>query len=549
MWDTAKLVCLAGFVIGTNHEFAARAGELWTRAHWPGLAAFAGVWLAALAALLIVSFSASTWLRVLWSLPVALSAFLGHLAYAITGHHLAFYDVVLYASEQARWGNALALYSSWLAPVLAWVAIGVVGIWLPPRRALRIPRGQVLAPALPLALIAALLVAEAGKGTRALPEQFSPLAMLLVAAAQRPFELGAARENVPTPAEHPPLAEDVFLVIDESVRADFLDPNGARGVTPFLASHAAAFANFGYAISGNNCSLFANLILRYGGTRESLAETLRSGPSIWAWAHAAGLHTVYIDGQLARGRLQNGMTLGERREIDELVQLGDAPTTERDDRAAGALAALAHDGRRSFALVNKWGSHFPYARNYPPESVSFQPSMSPDEPIGSDRERLLGAYRNSVRWTTDRFFERLLAADLGGSALIYTSDHGQNLLDRGVVTHCSSDDPHPLEGVVPLLVLAGPPALRERFAQASARSLDRASHFEIFPTLLELFGFDPARRARYGPSLLDPPGPVRARAFTYGPVIGLAREPQWLELPGDVRALALASSLLSPAAR
>ena len=510
---------------------------------------FGAVWLAALAALGLVAFSASLRLRVLWSLPIAISAFLGHLAYAITGHHLAFYDVVLYASEQARWCDALALYSSWLAPVIGAVGVGLLGMWLPPRRPLRNARGLALAPAVPIALIAGVLVAQAGKGTRALPEQFGPLAMLLVAGVQQPFELGAAREAVSASPEHAALARDVFLVIDESVRADFLDPNGARGVTPFLASRAGAFANFGYAVAGNNCSLFANLILRYGGTRGSLAETLQSGPSIWAWAHAAGFDTVYIDAQLAHGRLQNGMTLGERREIDELIQLGDAPILERDERAALALAALVRDGRRSFALVNKWGSHFPYAHNHPPEAAHFQPAMGSDEPIGGDRERLLASYRNSVRWTTDGFFERLLGADLGESVLIYTSDHGQNLLDRGVVTHCSSADPHPLEGVVPLLVLAGPPALRERFAAAAAQRLDGASHFEIFPTLLELFGFDAARTARYGPSLLDPPAPVEVRAFTYGPVIGLVREPLWLETPGNLRALALGSSALRSAAR
>lgn len=510
----------------TNHEVAARIVEFWGRAHWTGLAVFAAIWLAALAVLLITAFSVSRLVRVLWSLPIALSAFLGHLAYSITGHHLAFYDVVLYASEQAHWGDVLRLYSSWIESAVAWVGVGLLGFWLPPRRALRIPLGSALAPALPLGLIAGLLLGEAGKGTRALPEQFSPLTMLLVAAVQRPFQSTSPREIVASGPEQPPLTEDVFLVIDESVRADFIDPNGARGVTPFLASRSGEFANFGYAVSGNNCSLFSNLILRYGGTPESLTQTLRSGPSIWAWAHAAGFRTVYIDAQLEGGRLQNGMTLGERNEIDELIQL-EAPITERDERAADLLATFSRDGTRTFALVNKWGSHFPYAQNYPADAAPFQPAMAPDEPIGGDRERLLGAYRNSVLWTTDRFFERLLKADVGASALIYTSDHGQNLLERGVVTHCSAVDPYPLEGVVPLLVLAGPAELRERFSHAAARGLDRASHFEIFPTLLELFGFDPARRARYGPSLLDPRRDESARGFTYGPVIGPAREPLW----------------------
>jgi lipid A ethanolaminephosphotransferase len=547
--DAAKLVCLAWFVFATNHEVSARAHELWERGHWLGLAAFGAIWSAALVALAAVAWNGSRKLRVLWSAPIALSALLGDLAYAITGHHLAFYDVVLYASERAHWGNALTLYSSWLAPILRDTAIGLLGFWLAPQR--RSPRALAAAsaPAIPLALIAALIGAEAGKGTRALPEQFAPLAMLMVAAIVQPLDPGEAREAAPLPPEVPPLVRHVFLIVDESVRADFLDLNGAQGVTPFLASRSGDWGNFGYAVAGNNCSLFANLILRYGGTRDSLARTLRSGASIWSFAHAAGFRTVYVDAQLSGDRLQNGMTPGERREIDRVVQLGDAPILERDERVAAELVALAREDQPSFALVDKWGSHFPYAHNYPPEAEHFAPALRGDEPIGSDRVRLLNAYRNSVRWTTDRFLERLLQADLSQAVVLYTSDHGQNLLDRGVVTHCNSSDPHPLEGVVPLLVLAGPPDLRARFARAAQAKLDRASHFELFPTALELMGYPPQRRTRYGPSLLDPeptPGP---RAFSYGPVIGLSREIHWREVPPDARALALESSTSMGGAR
>ena len=71
------------------------------------------------------------------------------------------------------------------------------------------------------------------------------------------------------------------------MRGDFLDVNERRGVTPYLRSQRERFANFGYAVSGNNCSLFSNLILRYGGIRERLSESDHTFPSIWAYAKAA----------------------------------------------------------------------------------------------------------------------------------------------------------------------------------------------------------------------------------------------------------------------
>ena len=44
--------------------------------------------------------------------------------------------------------------------------------------------------------------------------------------------------------------------------------------------------------------------------------------------------------------------------------------------------------------------------------------------------------------------------------VFYTSDHGQNLLDRGIQTHCNTVEPHPFEGFVPAAVLTDIPSLK-----------------------------------------------------------------------------------------
>jgi hypothetical protein len=85
---------------------------------------------------------------------------------------------------------------------------------------------------------------------------------------------------------------------------------------------------------------------------------------------------------------------------------------------------------------------------------------------------------------------------------------------------------------------------------AARRRLDAASHFDLFPTLLEMMGFDPsATTARYGSSLLARGGPTTARAFTYGPVIGFVRDARWQPVPDDLRSRAAASSGLTVGSR
>src|SRR3546814_13546772 len=88
--------------------------------------------------------------------------------------------------------------------------------------------------------------------------------------------------------------------------------------------------------------------------------------------------------------------------------------------------------------------------------------------------------------------------------MIYTTDHGQNLHERGdpgLSTHCSVD-PLQEEGVVPLVVIDGNRDLSMAWRRDVAHNHNRSSHYMIFATLLELMGYDPsAVEKRYGRAL------------------------------------------------
>ncbi|MGH6902954.1 MAG: sulfatase-like hydrolase/transferase [Geminicoccaceae bacterium] len=534
-----KLALLVVFLMISNQGVAERFASFWGRGHVLGLVVFGGVWVISLAAVAIAALLPAFWMRLLWSVPIALSTFAGVLSHEVTKTHLTFFNVALYWAERSHLGGATEFYATWVFVAGAKTVVGVAAILLPALVRLPAPRALAFAPLAPIAVIVAMIHVGDGRGTKALPVQFSGVAMISALAISDPFGESTGRLPVQLVPRHAGAARHVFLIVDESVRGDFLDLNRRREVTPYLLSQRQRIANFGYAVSGNNCSLFSNLILRYGGVRERLAESIRSQPSIWSFAKAAGYRTVYIDAQKSGERLQNGMTVPERNQIDAFEQPDHLPHAERDFFVARRLREIAAAPEPHFVYVNKWGAHFPFAGNYPRASAIFVPDMEEGESIGADRERLVNSYKNSVRYNVDGFFRVLLQGDFRGAAIVYTSDHGLSLLDHdNVLTHCNSSNPHNFEALVPLLALSGDPELQGRFLEAALVNRDRASHFQIFPTLLELLGFDRAEvQATYGAGLLEALV-EEDRAFSFGPVAGgSGLTVRWQSMPSDLRAL------------
>ena len=532
----AKLALLLVFVALTNPSAPARVRELLAREEYAGLAVFLAIWAVSLACLVVVGFLPRLRWRLLWAVPIAVSVFAGEGFYQIARARLTLDGAVILWIERARWGDAVAAYGGWLVRAGLEAAAGVLVLALParlPEHATRLLSRLWWVPALPIALILAVLVARGGFGTGGLPHQFRAATLLATAVAiDAVSDLGARRRSPEIePVRAPATAGDVVLVIDESVRADFLDLNEDRGTTPFLASRAAQVANFGAAVAAGNCSNSSNAAIRLGGTRADFASSIHESPFIWEYAKRAGFETVYLDAQKGFGGLQNWMTPREVVHIDRFEQFPGVGRLERDRVLAARLRALLLDERQQFVIVNKSGAHFPYENGYPPSDAHFAPHMKAGASIGGSREKLVNSYKNLVRWNVDGFFRELIGADLPEGALIlYTSDHGQNLMNRGVVLHCNTQTPHPYEAWVPLLVLTAGPD--QDFGAAARRNRGRATHFEIYPTLLRLFGYDPLQVAeQYGPDLFAAL-PEGGRRFTVGPVLlYFGRQIRWIDVP------------------
>ncbi|MGH7336959.1 MAG: sulfatase-like hydrolase/transferase, partial [Myxococcota bacterium] len=343
----------------------------------------------------------------------------------------------------------------------------------------------------------------------------------------------AEREPPRFAASGPPLTDHIVLVVDESVNGHSLGINGGPvDTTPWLSSRPEGVFNYGIASAISNLSSSSNLVLQTGLPLSAFPDrelrTLRVA-NVFAYLAAVGYRTAFIDAQTYSDQPPNLMTGFDLARIDVTLRLRKehrgAPEYEFDLRALPEIRALVEGSPRSFVYLLKTGAHLPYADKSPADRRPFQPALGAWEPSG-DPIRTRNSYWNTLLWTVDHFLHELageLAATGREVLVIYTADHGQWLpgdpdAGRKLTPHATAIDPPMQQGSVPLLLLAFGPrtraALAERF---DPRLVDRASDFEVFPTVLQAAGYSATDTRRFhAPSLFEGEAERAPRAFLSG---------------------------------
>ena len=366
------------------------------------------------------------------------------------------------------------------------------------------------------------------------PSFFRVPSMLVFAGLSRDYD--GERSEVSYSGSLNPQAEKIVLIVDESIRADVLGINAyEKDTTPFLRSLKTGMVNFGLAASSSNCSDYSNLILRTGLRKDEIPDDNQISlkkPSIWQFTRKAGYYNVYMDAQSAEewANYQNFMNKHEASYVDEIDRVRQEIAYESDGVAREKLIDLLKQPGKTFIMLNKYGIHFPYFRSYPKENNFFTPVLELGEPM-NDREKSLNSFMNGIRWSVDDWFKNLLSesGDFRPYVIIYTSDHGQNIVDDGTLaTHCRPRA-NRFEGIVPMIVFSNDAAILEKFKMVQMTNYDKTSHFQIFPTLIGLAGYkDSWVRSHYGASLSEPSSTLPA--FFVGDAHGRGSVRQWVSI-------------------
>ncbi|MGA2435630.1 MAG: sulfatase-like hydrolase/transferase [Bryobacteraceae bacterium] len=364
-------------------------------------------------------------------------------------------------------------------------------------------------------------IRTAGSHVKAFPQYVEPAYVIFYDALFSAYS-GPRDQPYFVPREAP-RCQHLIFVMDESVRGDLLEINGyPEHNTPYLKTIQKYYLNYGVASSFTNSSLSSNESLMAGLAMDELPDVkqkTRHGPQVFDYAKQAVRQVYFIWGQdkyEGRQKRVNAQVKILRAEFPALK------TYQQDRAIIDYLDKITAAGDTSFTWVNKWGCHFDYEADYPPEQTHRTPVFKSAKPV---RTEMLNSYFNCLEWAVDGFLQELLSRLEGRDVVIvYTSDHGQSIMEKGVPgTHNRTFDISASQASVPVLVFGTNAHTRQLLALwFRAESAGRVSAEQIFPTLLWILGYgDDEVNSRYPRSLFDHL-PDRPRVFLSGDIWALS---------------------------
>ena len=302
-------------------------------------------------------------------------------------------------------------------------------------------------------------------------------------------------------ATHPAAEREVYvLVIGETARACSFGLYGyGRETTPRLA-RAEGLVAFGKAVTQSNTTHKSVPMLLSAVSATDFNDIYTQKGIITAFKEA-GFHTVFISNQRPNRSFID--FFGEEADEWSFIKERNPEAAAIGDEAMLPEVAdvLAKGRQKEFIVLHMYGSHFNYRERYPRRAAFFKPDDATEAKPGN-RPQLVNAYDNTIRFT-DRFLTDLttmLGKTGAQAALLYTSDHGENIFDdsRRLFLH-ASPVPSYYELHVPLMVWMSP-RYRQAYAPVEAalrgNSAKRvATSASVFHTMLTLAGIDtPLRR-------------------------------------------------------
>ena len=302
-----------------------------------------------------------------------------------------------------------------------------------------------------------------------------------------------------TPTHNADSTEVYVLVIGETARSSNFQLYGyARPTTPQLSRESRLMV-FRNVRSQSNTTHKSVPMLLTAATADDHSRLYHEKGILAAFGEA-GFHTAFFSNQLRNHSYID--FLGEEAN-DACFIREKQPSRRPDDEQLLPYVAqeLDQHHRKLFIVLHMYGSHFNYRDRYSRANARFLPD-EPTEAKAENRPQLLNAYDNTILHT-DRILARLigmLRARHCISAVLYTSDHGENIFDdsRHLFLH-ASPRPSEYDTDVPLLVWTSEQFGRQypQVVNAMRGNLRKGaeSNASVFPTMLSIAGIRAKARA------------------------------------------------------
>jgi glucan phosphoethanolaminetransferase (alkaline phosphatase superfamily) len=230
----------------------------------------------------------------------------------------------------------------------------------------------------------------------------------------------------------------IVMVIGESSRYDRWSLNGyARETNPLLKKEANLISASDVIVSASATLLSVPVML----TRKRAIQSFQTGFTEKSFISAfkeAGFKTYWLSNQIPFGKFDTPVSVyAKEADVVQFVNLdGDYDISSLDEILFDPLNnALKDNEPKKLIILHTLGNHWNYSRRYSPKFDRWQPSLSSiEDPDHTDSElkvEINNSYDNSVLYT-DWFLSQIvdtLKSSGYMSAMLYISDHGENLHD------------------------------------------------------------------------------------------------------------------------
>ena len=400
---------------------------------------------------------------------------------------------------------------SMVAWIVLWSSIPVAFIWW--SRILRFPwlktgaiRVASVAGALVVAVVAILLVSRDvtsfmrnHKEVRYLITPGNVIYGLVVNSVDRVKDVSAVREPVGMDASVIRTASAarprvLVLVVGETARAEnFLLLGYPRETNPELGKlNVLAFSDV--TSCGTSTEVSVPCMFSAWGREDYEPRRIRNSESLLDVLARAGYSVKWIDNQSGCKGVCKGVEYVkvDPRSAPDLCEGDECLDGVLVRRVQAELDSITGD---TVLVAHMLGNHGPaYFRRYPPEFRRFIPDCATAQLRDCTREQVVNAYDNAILYTDHVLagFVRALmvkAAQIDG-AMIYISDHGESLGEKGLYLHglpyaiAPSQQTH-----VPLIAWLSPALTMTGDVSARclrARIHDTYSHDNLFHSVLGL---------------------------------------------------------------
>jgi lipid A ethanolaminephosphotransferase len=285
--------------------------------------------------------------------------------------------------------------------------------------------------------------------------------------------------------------ELVIMVIGETARSDRFSLNGYPRVTnPHLAKERGVVSYTNISSCGTSTGysvpcIFSSL------SRDDYSQNEAAGmENVLDVLTRVGVSVLWRDNN------SSSKGVADRIEYENFRSPDINPSCDTECRDVGMLDGLQAyiDAKRGDILIvlHQMGSHGPaYFKRYPPEFELFTPACKTEDISQCSDEEVGNAYDNTIVYT-DYFLSKVIQLLKSNTpkfetAMLYVSDHGESLGEKGMYLHGIPYAFAPKEQTeVPLIFWLGESSDID-LASAINLSEERNSHDAVFHALLAAF--------------------------------------------------------------